>query len=144
MSPVNPQDLMLSKLNPLTIYRKARKSSPPPPSSKETHATLNPWIPKLWKRTSSDLPEEGNNHTVVSRSQVKKTPKITSSHAMAVSSPPKLRLHQASLESGAQPFDAGNGDTLSPDYFVGVNLKFTNTNTTSVTSQYSRDSIHVE
>lgn len=145
MQHVIPQDQTLAKLNPLNFYRKAKKGSPPPKEFSAA-ALLNPWFAKIWKRTPSEtsLLEHGTKNTVVSRSQVKKTPKITASHAMAPPPTAKLRLHLASLDSDVQPYDAGNGNLLSPEYFVDVNLRYTNTNTTSQQSEYSRESVHLE
>lgn len=140
-----PQDQTISKLNPLNFYKRAKKSSPPP-KELPAAALLNTWLGKIWKRTPSEtsLLEHRTKDTVVSRSQVKKTPKVTASYAMALPPTPKLRLQRGSLDSGVQPFNSGNGDLLSPEYFVDVNLRFTNTNTTSQHSEYSGESVHLE
>lgn len=140
---VSAQDQMFSKLNPLNYYRKGKKTSSPSPKDQALHQALNPWFLKMWKRTPSESSMgEHRRNTVVSRSQLKKS-RIAASQAMAV---PSVAVSQvprreqiASHNDDIQPYAAGNGELLSPEYFVDVNLRYTNTNTTSMYS--SRESI---
>lgn len=132
---------MFSKLNPFHTRRpKPAKAS----SGSVSPTQLNPSFLKIWKRSPSapagTLPQVQKSPSVVTRSQVKRPTKLLSSHAMASTSTQRPKRLLASLDSDVQPYRPAQTGFLTPEYFMDVNLKLTNTNATSNISEVSVNS----
>lgn len=126
---------MLSKLNPLHYWPRSKKA-------KGKATASNPSFPKMWRRSqtmsSNSVGLSPKLPSVVTRSQVKRSATMPSSRAMA----PRRKLSQALPQLDRSRHSDEHRDTLSPDYFMDVNLRLTNTSATSITTEVTVEPVH--